>query len=253
MLENAAKSKLRRGETVVGCFVRYSDPSLTEFISMQGWDFLIFDAEHGTLEPREVEDLCRAAELRGATPIARVPSNQPHLLLRYLDTGIQGVHVPWVNTATEAAAAVAGVKYGPTGVRGLAGTRASDWGMSGALNEYTEFANRETLLVIHIETEQAVAAIDDYLAIDGIDVLFMGPTDLSQSIGVTGQIHHPRVRAAMEQVASAVVGSDKALGLFAGTVEMAREWQERGARYIATGTDGFLRNGMSGYLNGVRQ
>lgn len=252
MHENTAKAKLRRGETVLGCFVRYSDPSLTEFLALQGWDFLVFDAEHGTLEPREVEDLCRAAELRGATPIGRVPTNQPHLLLRYLDTGLQGVHVPWVNTAADAAQAVAGVKYGPAGVRGLAGTRASDWGMSIGLHEYTELANRETLVVIHIETEQAVAAIDDYVAVEGIDVLFMGPTDLSQSFGVTGQINHPKVRAAMERVAEAVTGSDKALGLFAGTVEMAREWRERGARYIATGTDGFLRQGMSEYLKGVR-
>jgi 4-hydroxy-2-oxoheptanedioate aldolase len=252
VLKNATKAKLLAGETVIGCFVRYAEPSLAEFVALQGWDFLVFDGEHGTLEPREVEDLCRATEVRGVTPIARVPTNQQHLLLRYLDTGIQGVHVPWVNSAADADTAVRGVKYGPRGIRGLAGTRASDWGMSVPLGEYTAQANRETLVVIHIETLEAVNSIEDYVAIDGIDVLFLGPTDLSQSIGVPGQIQHPDVVAAMERVAEVVVGSEKSLGLFAGTMEMARAWRERGARYITTGTDGFLRQGMNAYLQGVR-
>jgi 4-hydroxy-2-oxoheptanedioate aldolase len=252
MRENTTKAKLRAGETVVGCFLRYAEPSLAEFVALQGWDFLVFDGEHGPLEVGDVENLCRAAEVRNVTPIARVPTNQQHILLRYLDTGTQGVHVPWVNSPVDADAAVRGVKYGPRGVRGLAGTRSSDWGVSGPFGEYTEKANRETLVVIHIETMEAVDAISDFVAVDGIDVLFIGPTDLSQSLGVPGQIHHPDVEAAMKRVAEAVVPSDKTLGLFAGTIEMAREWRHYGARYIATGTDGFLRNGMHEYLERVR-
>lgn len=252
MRQNTTKAKLNNGETVVGCFVRYAEPSLAEFVALQGWDFLVFDGEHGPLEARDVEDLCRATDVHNVTPIARVPTNQQHILLRFLDTGVQGVHVPWVNSADDADAAVRGVKYAPRGVRGLAGTRASDWGMSGPLGEYTEIANRETLVVIHIETMEAVDAIEDYVAVDGIDVLFIGPTDLSQSIGVPGQVHHPEVEAAMKRVAKVVTASDKTLGLFAGTIEMAREWKHYGARYIATGTDGFIRNGMHEYLERVR-
>lgn len=252
MRQNTTKAKLNNGETVVGCFVRYAEPSLAEFVALQGWDFLVFDGEHGPLEARHVEDLCRATDVHNVTPIARVPTNQQHILLRFLDTGVQGVHVPWVNSAADADAAVRGVKYAPRGVRGLAGTRASDWGMSGPLGEYTEIANRETLVVIHIETMEAVDAIEDYVAVDGIDVLFIGPTDLSQSIGVPGQVHHPEVEAAMKHVAKVVTASDKTLGLFAGTIEMAREWKHYGARYIATGTDGFIRNGMHEYLERVR-
>ena len=252
MRQNTTKAKLKNGETVVGCFVRYAEPSLAEFVALQGWDFLVFDGEHGPLEARDIEDLCRATDVHNVTPIARVPTNQQHILLRFLDTGVQGVHVPWVNSAEDADVAVRGVKYAPRGVRGLAGTRASDWGMSGPLGEYTETANRETLVVIHIETMEAVDAIEDYVAVDGIDVLFLGPTDLSQSIGVPGQIHHPEVEAAMKRVAKVVTASDKTLGLFAGTIEMAREWKHYGARYIATGTDGFIRNGMHEYLERVR-
>ena len=98
MLNNITKAKLARGEVALGCFIRYDDPSFTEYVAMQGWDFLIFDAEHGTLEPSQVENLARAAEVRNVTPIVRVPTNQPHLILRYMDTGVHGLHVPWVNT-----------------------------------------------------------------------------------------------------------------------------------------------------------
>ncbi len=129
MLENATKAKLAAGEVVFGCFIRYAEPAFTEFAAMQGWDFLIFDSEHGTLQPRDVEELSRAAELRGVTPIARVTTNQAHTILRFLDTGIHGVHVPWVNTVVGVEAAVQSVKYHPLGRRGLAGSRASEWGM----------------------------------------------------------------------------------------------------------------------------
>lgn len=252
MQVNKTKARLAAGDTVVGCFLSYSEPSLAEFVALQGWDFLVFDGEHGPLEPRDVQGLCRAAEVRGVTPIVRVPANQPHILLRYMDTGAQGVHVPWVNSAGDADIAVRGIKYGPRGQRGLAGTRASDWGMSGPLGEYTTMANRETLVVIHIETIEAVEAIEEYVALDGIDVLFLGPTDLSQSLGVPGQVHHPEVEAAMRRVADVVVNSEKVLGLFASTVEMSREWQHHGARYITTGIDGILRNGMHQFLERVR-
>jgi 4-hydroxy-2-oxoheptanedioate aldolase len=253
MLSNTTKAKLEAGDVVLGTFVRYNDPSFTEYVAIQGWDFLVFDGEHGTLEPHQVENLVRAAELRGVTPVVRVPTNQPHLILRYMDTGAHGLHVPWVNTPDEVETAVRAVKYHPRGIRGLAGTRAADWGITEALGEYTSRSNRETLVVIHIETEEAVDAVGDYLAVDGVDVIFLGPTDLSQSLGVPGQLDHPLVVAALERVADVVVPSEKALGVFVGDLGSARRWIERGAKYIATDSDRLLRRGMQEYLNGARR
>jgi 4-hydroxy-2-oxoheptanedioate aldolase len=253
LLNNITKAKLVRGEVVLGCFIRYDDPSFSEYVAMQGWDFLIFDAEHGTLEPSQVENLARAAEVRGVTPIVRVPANQPHLILRYMDTGVHGLHVPWVNTVEQVEAAVRSVKYHPRGNRGLAGSRAGDWGITEPLGEYTARSNQETLVVIHIETEEAVAAVEDYLKVDGVDVIFLGPTDLSQSLGVPGQINHPQVVKSMDRVAEAVIPSGKALGLYVGDLDAARTWIDRGARYLATGSDGFLRRGMKVYLDGARK
>ena len=252
MLKNATKAKLAEGKPVFGCFMRHAEPALTEYVAMLGWDFLVFDGEHGTLQPADVENLCRAAELRGVTPFARVTTNHAPTILRYLDTGIHGVHVPWVNSAEAADEAVQSVKYTPRGIRGLAGSRASDWGLGEPLGAYVERANRETMVVIHIETAEAVDAIEDYIAIDGIDVLFLGPTDLSQSLGHPGEPGHPDVVEALHRVADKVAPSDKVLGIYAGTSEMTREWLDRGARYFTTGLEPFLKAGMTAHLQQVR-
>jgi 4-hydroxy-2-oxoheptanedioate aldolase len=252
MLENRTKAKLSAGEAAFGCFVRSAEPSLIEYVALLGWDFLVFDGEHGTLQPHQVENLCRAVEPRGVTPIVRVTTNDPPTILRYLDTGVHGAHIPWVNSPAEVERAVQSVKYAPRGIRGLAGSRASEWGISEPLSAFVARSNRETLVVIHIETQEAVDAIDDYLAIDGVDVLFIGPTDLSQSLGHPGDTTHPDVLAALDRVASAVVGSDKVLGIYAGTVDMTKEWLDKGARYFTTSLEPFLRAGMTAHLRDVR-
>ena len=252
MLENRTKAKLAAGEPAFGCFVRTPEPQLIEYVGLLGWDFLVFDAEHGPLQPREVENLCRAVEPTGTTPLVRVTTNDAPTILRFLDIGAHGIHVPWVNSAADAERAVRAVKYSPRGTRGLAGSRASQWGLREPIDAYVERANRETLVVIQVETQEAVDAIDDYLAIDGVDVLFLGPTDLSQSLGHPGDLRHPSVLAAMDRVADAVVGSGTTLGIYAGTVDMTREWLDRGARYFTTSLEPFLRDGMRAFLRDVR-
>jgi 4-hydroxy-2-oxoheptanedioate aldolase len=252
MLENRTKAKLAAGEPAFGCFVRTPEPQLIEYVGILGWDFLVFDAEHGPLQPREVENLCRAIEPHGTTPLVRVTTNDAPTILRFLDVGAHGVHVPWVNSAAEAERAVRAVKYSPRGTRGLAGSRASEWGLREPIEAYVERANRETLVVIQVETQEAVDAIDDYLKVDGVDVLFLGPTDLSQSLGHPGDLRHADVLRAMDRVADAVVGSGTTLGIYAGTVDMTKEWLDRGARYFTTSLEPFLRDGMRAHLRDVR-
>jgi 4-hydroxy-2-oxoheptanedioate aldolase len=252
MLENRTKARLAAGEAAFGCFVRTAEPQLIEYVGMLGWDFLVFDAEHGSLQPREVEDLCRAVEPRGTTPIVRVTTNDAPTILRFLDTGAHGVHVPWVNSAAEVERAVRAVKYAPRGTRGLAGSRASEWGLREPIGQYVQRANRETLVVIQVETQDAVDAIDDYLKVDGVDVLFLGPTDLSQSLGHPGDLGHPDVLAALDRVADAVIGSGVTLGIYAGSVDMTKAWLDRGARYFTTSLEPFLRDGMRAHLQQVR-
>ena len=252
MLENSTKRKLREGHAVYGTFFRYAAPSLAEFVAMLGWDFLLFDAEHGALEPRDMADLARACELHDVTPIARVTTNAAPVILRFLDAGAHGVQVPWVNSAAAAEEAVVAAKYQPRGQRGLAGSRQGGWGTSESLAQFTERANRETLVIIHIETAAAAAAIEEYINVDDIDVLFIGPTDLSHSLGHPANPGHPDVQKVMERVAEIVVASDKTLGIFAGSSDAAADWYDRGARYFATGLEGIIKQGSQAYLPGTR-
>ncbi len=253
MRTNRTKAKLKAGETVFGCFLRYPDPSLVEMLGYQNWDFLVFDGEHGTIDPRTCENMVRAAELQDVTPIVRVTTNVPSIILRFMDTGAQGLHVPWVNSASEAEGAVRSVKYHPLGIRGLAGVRAAGYAQAAPLGEYVQQANAETLVVIHIETAQAVKQLPKIVAVDGLDVIFIGPTDLSHSLGVPGQPQHPTVEAAMEQIVEAVSRSNAALGVMVGTAQAARKWRDRGARYIAIGFESVLSPAVRHYLREVRE
>ena len=251
--KNTTKAKLKAGETVFGCFVRYPDASLVEVLGYQGWDFIVFDGEHGTLTPRDCENMVRAAELREVTPIVRVTTNQPPVILRYMDVGAQGLHVPWVNSAAEAEAAVRSVKYYPRGIRGLAGVRAADYGQVIPLSEYVQQANAETLVVIHIETAEAVERLPEIVAVDGVDVIFIGPTDLSHSFGVPGQPQHPTVQEAMQRVVETVAASNAALGIFVSNAAAARRWRQRGVQYIALGLEALLSRAIRDFLEAVRE
>lgn len=252
MQTNTTKAKLRAGQTVFGCFVRYPDATLIEVMGYHGWDFLVFDGEHGTVEPRDAEHMTRAAELRGVTPIVRVTTNLQPTILRFMDTGAHGLIVPWVNTAAQADAAVRSVKYHPRGMRGVAGVRASDYAQAGTLTDYVQKANAETMIVLQVETAEAIDALPEMLKIPDIDVIFIGPNDLSHSLGLPGQVTHPTVQAAMNRIADLVIPSDKALGLMIRDADQARQWAERGARYITITIEGLLAPAMRGYLNGVR-
>ena len=252
MRENLTKRALSEGRPAFACFVRYPDPTLVDIVSLFGWDFLIFDGEHGTLEPRECENLVRSAELHDVTAIVRVPVNQPHVILRLMDTGAQGCQVPWVQDATDAERAVQSVKYGPRGTRGLAGVRAADYGQRGSLGEYVRKANEETLIVVHVETAGAVDQVDQIAAVDGVDVIFLGPNDLSHSLGVPGETRHPTVLEHLERAASATLDAGKVLGVTVPDADAALAWIARGARYITTPLEAVLAAGSRDYLSRAR-
>ena len=252
MRHNTTKEKLKNGGTVYGCFVRYPNATLVEVLGYCGWDFIVFDGEHGTIEPADCEQMVRAAELQGVTPIIRVPVNQPHIILRFLDTGAQGLHVPMVRTAADAEALVRSVKYQPRGSRGLAAVRAADFAQRAPFVDYVAQANAETLVVAHIETEDSVACLRQIAAVDGLDVAFLGPTDLSNSLGIPGQLKHPKFEAIWRQFLDALSGSSVALGIMVPNAETARIWRDRGARYIAIAFESVLNPACRGYLGEVR-
>lgn len=252
MQTNLTKQKLQNGETVYGLMTRNLEPGMIEFLAYQGWDFFIFDGEHGTLTPERCEDLARIAELRGVTGLARVTTNQRHIILRFMDTGIQGVMVPQVNSGDEAEDAIQSIKYGPRGVRGLAGVRAATYLQTMNYTEYVETANRETLSIIQVETKESVDDIDAILAVPDVDVVFIGRTDLSQSLGFPGQANHPTVEDYVERVFKAAEGTGVHVGVLVGSAEETKRWQERGSRFIVMTTGALLASSSKAYLNAVR-
>ena len=173
MFTNKTLAKLRNNEPVFGVMTRSTDPYIIEFMGYQGFDFLILDGEHSGLSPFQCEQLVRAAEVSDITPLARVTTNAKHIILRYLDTGAQGVMVPQVNSGAECAAVIDAVKFHPHGSRGLAGSRAANYGQKMNLQEYVGKANNETLTLIQVESKEAVDDIDAILDVPNVDVLLL--------------------------------------------------------------------------------
>ncbi|MCZ7587359.1 MAG: aldolase/citrate lyase family protein [Gaiella sp.] len=246
------RGRLRAGECLHGCFVRYPDPGLAELVALQGFDFLILDGEHGTMEPREAENMVRATDVRGVPALVRVPANEPPVILRFMDTGAIGVHVPLVSSAEDADRAVRAVKYRPRGGRGLTGVRAAAYGQRGTLADYVAAANEESIVVVQIETRSALEQVSEIAAVDGVDVVFVGPTDLSHSLGVPGQLSHPIVEEAYRTVAGAVRESPAALGVLVADEAGAADWRERGATYIAVTVDSLVTRTARTLLSAVR-
>ena len=235
--------------------MRHGDAGLAEAVGYMGWDYLLFDGEHSPLPVRECEHLARVSELTGCTGIVRVPSNMPWLIGQVFDTGIQGVQIPMINSAAEAMTAARAAKYHPIGTRGLAATRAAQYGqvLPFRIADQVVRANAETMVVAQVETPAAVEALPAILQVPEIDVIFIGPNDLSLALGVPGELQHPLVQQAFDTIISAVTATDKALGILVPTVEAALEWQARGARYIMVVMEAILGPATRGFLKTVRR
>ncbi len=248
---NVTKQKLADGELVIGSFVYVPSAKLTEIVGLLGFDFVVIDMEHGPVDIGLAEDMVRAAEYAGVTPVIRVSHNTPHLILRALDVGALGVHVPEISEVEEAKAMVASAKYGPEGHRGLAGVRASQYGLKGSMPEYTAAANRETMVIAHIEHIDAANNLDELLSVDGIDVYYVGPVDLSNSLGVPGRAKDPKVVACVEDCIRRIVATGKIAGCIAADSQAARRYTELGVRYLATHAISHMARGSRQFIEEV--
>ncbi len=237
MRAGSLKEKLKRGEAIIGTFVRTAEPAVPEVLALSGFDFIVLDGEHSPLEIRGITTLIRAADGANIPAIVRVSENAAFPIMQALDVGASGVQVPQVNSPTEAAKLVAAAKYYPLGKRGFAAThRAARHGFAKPL-DYLQEANQNTLVISYVETKEAVEAVDEIAALEGIDVLFAGPFDLSQSYGVPGQTDHADVQAALERISSTCQRAGKAAGTIAAGPEQARALIERGFRFLAYSSD----------------
>ena len=237
MYHNKLRQKLQKREVVLGPFCKLSEPAIYELAGLAGFDFAIIDLEHGPLSYESAQHAIRACELAGVSPVIRVPKNEEHYILRALDIGAHGVEVPEINTKKEAENLAKACRYYPKGNRGVCRfVRAAEYSRMPKA-EYFKFANENLTVIAHLEGVEGVNNLDAILEVEGIDVLFIGPYDLSQSMGIPGEIEHPDLVAKMISIVEKAEAKGKIIGTFVETPEGAKEWIQRGVKYISYSVD----------------
>ncbi|MBI3945861.1 MAG: aldolase [Armatimonadetes bacterium] len=252
MRKNTIKERLARGETVFGCFVNLPSPDLAEISGLVGFDFILIDCEHGPIDFTTMTHMVRAADAAGVPALLRSPQNVAQVILRYLDAGAVGIQVPQTNTRAEVEAAVRAVKYQPHGMRGLAAVRAAGYGVTQTVPEYVPEANRETMVIVQIESMEAVKNLPDLLTVPEVDVFFLGPTDLSHSMGLPGQVNHPDVLAVMAHCFAQIRAAGKVSGTIAIDSAHARRLMDQGVQYIVPGAGRLFVAACREFLGTVR-
>lgn len=236
------KTRLVKGEILIGPLVTLPAPDVTDLLSRVGFDYLWIDLEHSAMDISQAQAHIQAAGDR-CPCLIRVPENSEAWIKKALDTGCDGVIIPQIRSAAEARAAVAWCKYPPAGRRGAGPTRAHGWGLS--FGDYVATANETLTIILQIEHIDAVNDIEAILAVPGITALFVGPYDLSGSLGLLGQVSHPRVQEAIDRVIVACRSAQMPLGLYVGDAAGARAGIARGFTMIALGSDAGLLLGAA--------
>lgn len=237
MRKNLLKETFKNGKSAIGTFVKMTDPCVPELLALAGFDFFVLDTEHVAVDREQLTNIVRAADAAGITPIVRVRENNQVEILQNLDLGYAGVQVPNVDTAQAVRDLVSYVKYTPYGVRGLSpSVRACDYGTCG-VQQYIDDANENTMVISHCETKTCVGNIDEILSVDGVDVIFIGPMDLSQSYGVPGKPGTPEVQEAIDLVTQKTLAAGKVVGTVAGSAQAARDLIAKGVQYILLASD----------------
>jgi 4-hydroxy-2-oxoheptanedioate aldolase len=252
-VKNHFKELLKSGKPAVGTLIQLPSPPVVEVLAQAGFDWLLIDTEHGPIDAEKLQAMIRATSGTPATPIVRVACNLDWLAKRALDAGALGVMMPGVNSAEQALAAVRAVRYPPEGNRGFGPTFAAlRWSLTAA--EYMEQANDAVMAIVQIEHVDAVARIDQILAVPGIDLALIGPYDLSGSMNLLGQVAHREVQAAIDRVLKAANKANVPAGIFGVTADEINRYIAQGFRAILAGVDAaFLAAGAKGMLSLIRR
>lgn len=228
------KHALREGKLVLGTMVaEIRQPSIMQLLANAGFDFCIIDNEHGPFGIETIADLSRAARCYGITPIVRVPELAYPYLAQSLDVGAQGVMLPRVTNVGQVRQAAQIIKYPPVGARGCALNRGHTNFMGGNVSDIMARANEETMLVIQIETKEALDQVEEIVAVPGVDAAFIGPNDLSIALGVHGQTNAPVMVAAMERVVAACQKHGVAPAIQLADLQLATQWIQKGITMVS--------------------
>lgn len=235
----------------VGTWIMSASPLVAEATGHAGFDWAVVDMEHSPLDMMDVLQMLQALSCTKMVPIVRVAWNDPVLVKRVLDAGATTVMFPFVQTAEEAARAVAATRYPPQGIRGMAGmSRASRFGTQ---PNYLTSANKQMGVIVQLETAHAIERIDAIADVDGVDGLFIGPADLSASMGYVGQLTHPAVMDRMAQAVLRCKAAAKPVGTIGGDPESVAQYRAAGFDYVAVGSDlGLFMQGARSAIAALR-
>ena len=251
IFKNKLKENLKAGKVQVGAFVTAPCAEVVEVLGVTGYDFVILDTEHTASNIDTVVDMMRAAEVYGMTPVVRLPDDTPKNLSRYQDVGAYGIQVPMVHTAAQAEAIVKATRFMPEGVRGMSGGRGTAWGR---IEDYRRVSNEETLVAVMCESKMGLDNIEQIVRVPGVDAVFVGAFDLSQSLGVPEQTEHPIVEAAVERILKACQAANVIPGIVAPGTDLARRRIAQGFRYVTVLDDmAFFADSVDQRLNDVKR
>jgi len=232
---NRFKQALKDGQQQIGLWNSIPGPLVAEALAGCGFDWVVIDTEHAPTDVPDVLGMLQAMAPYPVSAVVRPADNDPVLIKRLLDFGAQTLILPYIQSAEEAQAAVAAVRYAPRGMRGVAGlTRASRFG---AVPDYTRRADSEICLILQVETALALSRIEEIAATDGVDGLFIGPADLAASMGHPGALDHPAVKAAIEDAIRRITATGKPAGILTSDEAFARACMGWGTRFTAVGMD----------------
>ncbi|HTZ62031.1 MAG TPA: aldolase/citrate lyase family protein [Thermoplasmata archaeon] len=248
-MKNRLRSRLAAGGSPsFGTWISSASVVAVDALREVGFDWFVFDTEHAQVNPETLAAMIGVLGESGPTPLVRVGNLDPYLVKQALDAGAHGILVPLVGTERQARDAVAYAKYPPDGVRGAAAAAASRYGRD--LASYLRTANAETLVGVQIETREALENLDAIAAVPGVDLLFVGPQDLTLSLGLLDDRAHPRVQEAMRAVVRACARHGKVPGTLAINPEEKRAAVELGFRFVGLASDvRFLMQGARAYLD----
>src|SRR5271167_1985863 len=228
------RDALRDGKPLMGTLLTVASTEIAEALALLGFDWIFIDLEHGSLSIHDAQRAIQAVAGRSFT-LVRVPDGTLENIKRVLDTGCSGIIVPLVSSESYARRIVALAKYPPLGERSVGLGRAQGYGLR--FTEYLSSANAQTAVVVQIEHRDAVASVDQILAVPGIDAVFVGPYDLSNSMGLVGQVSHPDVVVAIDKVRAACARTNSIMGIYCSNADQARTEIKAGVRIVAVGTD----------------
>ncbi|MGZ8268759.1 MAG: HpcH/HpaI aldolase family protein [Burkholderiales bacterium] len=249
MKKNQIKEKMAARQPVYGAMVQWPDADLVEMLGYAGFDWILIDAEHGSINENDCLAMVRACELANTSSIVRPPSNDPETIMRYLDRGAQGVQVPHVNSAADARAAVDAVKYHPLGHRGVtSSTRSANYGFREPIPDYIRFSNEETLVCVMIEEREAVRNLPEMLKVEGVDVFFVGAGDLAQTMGYPGNRNAPEVQAVVREAIDYILSAGRTAGLSCDEERMS-EFAREGVLYFHTGMTPLMKYAARHFWN----